>query len=70
VFGVTTFIAYDEACTDEDHSLSTVQMNGMFLSVVSEYFFKQPELLAEKHPELYGMLERMFRVPDELPKNQ
>jgi Mlc titration factor MtfA (ptsG expression regulator) len=41
-----------------------------FLCVVSEYFFKQPELLEEKHPELYGMLERMFRVPDELPKNQ
>jgi Mlc titration factor MtfA (ptsG expression regulator) len=32
-----------------------------FLSVVSEYFFKQPELLEEKHPELYAMLERMFR---------
>jgi len=32
-----------------------------FLSVVSEYFFNQPELLERKHPELYAALERMFR---------
>jgi Mlc titration factor MtfA (ptsG expression regulator) len=32
-----------------------------FFSVVSEYFFKQPDKLERKHPELYAMLERIFR---------
>ncbi len=32
-----------------------------FLSVVSEYFFKRPELLAKKHPELFELLEEMYR---------
>jgi Mlc titration factor MtfA (ptsG expression regulator) len=31
-----------------------------FFSVVSEYFFNQPQLLAKKHPELYQMLENVF----------
>lgn len=29
-------------------------------SVVSEYFFEQPELFAQNHPELNEMLERIF----------
>lgn len=32
-----------------------------FFSVVSEYFFKRPKLLAQKHPDLYVLLERIFR---------
>lgn len=32
-----------------------------FFAVVSEYFFKQPELLKEKHPELFEMLVKIFR---------
>lgn len=32
-----------------------------FFSVVSEYFFNQPELLEKKHPELYEALEKIFR---------
>ncbi|MCC6414071.1 MAG: zinc-dependent peptidase [Saprospiraceae bacterium] len=32
-----------------------------FFSVVSEYFFKQPDKLANRHPELYEMLEKIFR---------
>ena len=32
-----------------------------FFAVVSEYFFERPELLKEKHPELYGLLEKIFR---------
>lgn len=32
-----------------------------FLSVVSEYFFQQPELLEKKHPELFALLEKAFR---------
>lgn len=31
-----------------------------FFAVVSEYFFERPELLKEKHPELYGLLEKIF----------
>lgn len=31
-----------------------------FFAVVSEYFFNRPDLLQEKHPELFGMMERMF----------
>lgn len=32
-----------------------------FLSVVSEYFFNQPDLLKVKHPELFSLLEKIFR---------
>ena len=31
-----------------------------FLAVLAEYFFKSPELLQEKDPQLYGMLREMF----------
>lgn len=31
-----------------------------FFAVVSEYFFERPELLKEKHPELYDMLDKIF----------
>ncbi len=33
-----------------------------FLSVVSEYFFTQPQLLEKKHPELFNMLEKIYRT--------
>lgn len=32
-----------------------------FLAVISEYFFERPDLLKNKHPELYEMLEKMFK---------
>ena len=32
-----------------------------FFAVVSEYFFKRPDLLHEKHPELFARLEEIFR---------
>lgn len=35
--------------------------NAEFFSVISEYFFEQPQLLERKHPQLYGLLEGMFR---------
>ncbi len=35
-----------------------------FFAVVSEYFFERPELLEEKHPELYRMLAEMFETGD------
>ena len=31
-----------------------------FFAVVSEYFFEQPDLLKEKHPELYSLLLKIF----------
>ena len=31
-----------------------------FLAVLAEYFFKSPDLLQEKDPQLYGMLQEMF----------
>lgn len=32
-----------------------------FFAVVSEYFFERPKLLKEKHPELFELLEKIFR---------
>ncbi len=32
-----------------------------FFAVVSEYFFERPDLLQEKHPELYILLSTIFR---------
>ena len=32
-----------------------------FFSVVSEYFFERPKLLALNHPELYKLLEKIFK---------
>ncbi|MBR9923292.1 MAG: zinc-dependent peptidase [Bacteroidetes bacterium] len=31
-----------------------------FLSVVSEYFFQQPEKMEREHPELYGLLGKVY----------
>lgn len=31
-----------------------------FFAVASEYFFENPDKMQRKHPELYGMLERVF----------
>jgi len=35
-----------------------------FFSVASEYFFQRPRLFRRKHPELYGLMKRMFRYED------
>lgn len=32
-----------------------------FFAVASEYFFEQPQLLQQNHPELYKLLTRIFR---------
>jgi Mlc titration factor MtfA (ptsG expression regulator) len=34
-----------------------------FLSVVAEYFFERPDLLQQKHPELYALLLKIFGKP-------
>ncbi|MCB0651439.1 MAG: zinc-dependent peptidase [Saprospiraceae bacterium] len=33
-----------------------------FFSVISEYFFKRPLLLKKNHPELFEILEKVFRI--------
>lgn len=33
-----------------------------FFAVVSEYFFERPHQLEEKHPQLYALLEQMFKT--------
>ena len=35
-----------------------------FFAVVSEYFFERPDLLKEKHPELFALLQQIFLVPE------
>jgi Mlc titration factor MtfA (ptsG expression regulator) len=32
-----------------------------FFAVVSEYFFERPDLLQEKHPDLYNLLTVIFK---------
>ncbi len=32
-----------------------------FFAVVGEYFFERPKLLEKKHPELYNLLEKVFK---------
>ncbi|MBU8869505.1 MAG: zinc-dependent peptidase [Gemmatimonadales bacterium] len=32
-----------------------------FFSVVSEYFFERPDLMEQKHPELFSMMQKVFR---------
>ncbi len=34
-----------------------------FFAVVSEYFFEQPDKLKGRHPQLYSMLDEIFRKP-------
>lgn len=36
-----------------------------FFAVVGEYFFEKPELLKNEHPEIYEMLQKMFRPESE-----
>ena len=41
-----------------------------FFAVAGEYFFERPDLMAERHPELYAMLARIFHqdMKERLPK--
>lgn len=44
-----------------------------FLSVASEYFFENPEMMKEKHPDLHQLMQQIYRTPQatqkELSKN-
>ncbi len=37
-----------------------------FFAVVSEYFFERPDLLQKKHPELYKLLQQLFKQDPEV----
>ena len=52
-----TGVAFEERSSIRGYAYT----NGHeFFAVLAEYFFKSPELLKKKEPELYGMLEEMF----------
>lgn len=34
-----------------------------FFAVAAEYFFERPDLLQEKHPQLFSMMQQIFRTP-------
>lgn len=43
-----------------DINLYAITNQAEFFAVVSEYFFEKPELLKDKHPDLYQALSRIF----------
>lgn len=49
------------ATNDSDINAYAYTNKSEFFAVVAEYFFERPDLLAKKHPDMYKMLERMFK---------
>jgi len=41
-----------------------------FFAVVAEYFFERPDLLKQKHPELFDLLEKIFKKNEGTPTAQ
>lgn len=51
-----------EICkNDSDINPYGATNNAEFFSVASEYFFERPKLLEIKHPELYALLQQIFK---------
>ncbi len=46
---------------ESDINLYGATNSQEFLAVTSEYFFERPQLLEQKHPELYTLLAAMFK---------
>ena len=46
---------------DSDINRYALTNEAEFFSVVSEYFFERPGLMKQKHPELFAMLQKVFR---------
>jgi Mlc titration factor MtfA (ptsG expression regulator) len=46
---------------DSDIDSYALTNEAEFFAVTSEYFFERPGVMKRKHPELYGMIERVFR---------
>ncbi|MBS1749582.1 MAG: zinc-dependent peptidase [Bacteroidetes bacterium] len=53
---------------DSDINPYGASSQAEFFAVVSEYFFERPDLLQIKHPELYGMLEKIFKQGKDIPE--
>lgn len=54
--------------SDIDEYATTNQAE--FFAVVAEYFFNRPAAFADKHPKLFGLMERIFRQdPTSTPTN-
>jgi Mlc titration factor MtfA (ptsG expression regulator) len=49
------------AKNDSDINPYAITNEGEFFAVVSEYFFERPDLLEEKHPQLYKQLSSIFQ---------
>ncbi len=49
--------------SDRESDINTYALTNEaeFFSVVSEYFFERPDLMERKHPELFAMLQKVFR---------
>jgi len=48
---------------DSDINVYGATNEAEFLAVVAEYFFSQPQLMKQKHPVLFDMLEQIFMPP-------
>ncbi len=51
-----------ERITDDKSDINPYAITNQaeFFAVVAEYFFEQPEILKDKHPDLYEMLVKVF----------
>lgn len=49
---------------ESDISSYATTKRGEFLAVVSEYFFNSPQLFKEKHPELFDILSKIYKLPE------
>lgn len=38
--------------------------NAEFFAVAAEYFFERPELFKKKHPQIYQLMKKVFKVED------
>ena len=48
---------------DSDIDPYALTNEAEFFAVASEYFFERPGVMQKKHPELYRMMEKVFRRP-------
>lgn len=49
---------------DSDIDIYGATNKAEFFSVASEYFFNNPVLFKENHPDLYNIMQQMFEIPD------
>ncbi len=49
---------------ESDISSYATTKRGEFFAVVSEYFFNNPDQFKKKHPELFGILSIIYKLPE------